>query len=66
MASLLAQLGAMSVPGQKAISRGDRITSALPPTADIGSRARQVRFVPTADLLTNGAVLQAAGTKDSG
>ena len=36
--------------GHKQISRDVRVTSALPPIADIRRMSRQVRYVPSADI----------------
>src|SRR6516165_8207382 len=41
---------AMSALGQKQTSEHDWVMSALPPKADIGTRSRNVRFVPKADI----------------
>ena len=40
----------MSALGQKQTSRHLQPMSALPPKADIGTQARNVRFVPKADI----------------
>jgi len=40
----------MSALGQKQTSRHLQPMSALPPKADIGTQARDVRFVPKADI----------------
>jgi hypothetical protein len=40
----------MSALGQKQTFEGVRAMSALPPKADIGTRSRDVRFVPKADI----------------
>ena len=40
----------MSALGQKQTFQSVRPMSALPPTADIGTQPRNVRFVPKADI----------------
>ena len=40
----------MTALGHKQISRDVRVTSALPPIADIRRMSRQVRYVPQADV----------------
>ena len=52
MLSIMSEGGwpSMSALGQKQISGHVRVTSALPPKADIGSQPCDVRFVPKADI----------------
>ena len=56
MLSIMSEGGwpSMSALGQKQISGHVRVTSALPPKADIGSQPCDVRFVPKADILRCG------------
>jgi len=44
----------MSALGQKRTLVRVHMMSALPPKADIGTRPRNVRFVPTADIQATG------------
>jgi hypothetical protein len=45
---------AMSAMGQKQTLHWPKLMSALPPIADIPERQLDVRFVPKADIRTNG------------
>ena len=53
----------MSALGQKQTLRGVRPMSALPPKADIGTRSRDVCFVPEADI-GDGEVKKGGSTRN--
>ena len=55
-----AAYAAMSASGHKQTSRDVRVTSALPPIADIRRMSRQVRYVPKADI-SNQSLCNAVG-----